>query len=859
MQLPLRFEPNRGQFDAPIRYLARGPGYRLDMTPAGADLTLTRSLDDRAVVSMRVVGGRRDVEPVGSEVQPGTTNYFVGNDPSRWKTGVEGYSRVRYGHVLPGVDVVYYGTGQRRLEYDLVLAPGTDPAGVAVAFEGAESVTIGAQGAAVLRLPGGDQVVQPAPVAYQLDATGRKQAVEARYELHGGALGFVLGAYDGSRALVIDPTLLYSSYLGGSGQDVAYAVAVDGYGEAFLAGITNSIDFPVAAPLQSACGNCPSTSNAGDAFVTKLNATGSALVYSTYLGGSSHDDAEGIAVDAAGEAFVVGTTQSTNFPTRSAIQSSNRGGIDAFVAKLSTDGSALVYSTYLGGTSNDLADAIAVDAAGEAFVAGYTSSTNFRTASALQAFHATDSSSYDAFVSKLSAAGTTLVYSTYLGGNAYDRATGIAIDGAGEAFVTGYTTSTTFPTASPFQSSYGGGFDDAFVTRINATGSALVYSTYLGGTGTDVGEAIAVDSAGEAFVTGYTVSTDFPTASPIQAAHASDGSGDDAFVTKLSSAGSALVYSTYLGGNDTDVGSGIAVDAAGDAFVAGATSSSNFPVASPIQSFLSSSFTNDVFVTELNPTGSAFVYSTYLGGTGADGAYGLALDGYGDAFVVGSTASTNFLTSLAFQTANAGGTTDAFVAKISGSTPSSASATPAGSGVTVTGPTGTNGTSASVTFSSVTAPGVTSIALDPQCTSLPTGLVAVGGSCLSLDVSTTAAYSGSVTVCIPQTTPSATGVWQCDANPSNLACPLAGTDPRVSLAELNHGLRWCCGSVTGTATIGSNSICVTTQGLSLFGAVSQPSSPVPATGGHALGFATALIAILGATQLRRASKSQSLA
>jgi hypothetical protein len=660
LDLPLRFEPNKGQMDERIRFLARGGGFGLYLTREGATLALRRE----SIVSMRVIGGRRDVEPVGSETQEGVTNYFVGNDPARWRTGVEGYARVCYPGVLPGVDLVYYGTGQRRLEYDLVLAPGTDPKSVALTFDGASAVTLGVDGSAVIHV-GGGTIVQPAPVAYQVSANGDKQLIDVRYRRQKGGLGFTVGAYDAGRRLVIDPTLAYSTYLGGSNNDVANAIAVDAAGEVFVAGETSSTDFPTAAPFQAISGG-----SGLDAFVTKLNAAGSALVYSTYLGGNGSTLATAIALDRAGEAFVAGYTVSTNYPTAAPFQAVNAGSDDGFVTKLSATGSALVYSSYLGGTNSDTVMGIALDTAGNAYVTGSTASTNFPTNSPLQAFN--KGGIGDAFVSKINASGSGLVYSTYLGGSQDDSARAIAVDGAGEAFVTGSTNSintpgcsgcSDFPTASAFQPA-GAGFGtvDAFVAKLNAGGSALVFSTYLGGNHDDRGTAIAIDGGGEAFVTGSTNSSDFPVFKPFQASPGGPAA-INAFVTKFNAAGTGLVYSTYLGGSNDDEAAGIAVDHFGDAVVTGFSFSTDFPTLSPWQAALAGSL--DVFVTKLNPAGAGLLYSTYLGGGGPDRANGIALDATGAAYVVGSTSSTNFPTASPFQASNHG-FDDAFVAKLAG-------------------------------------------------------------------------------------------------------------------------------------------------------------------------------------------------
>ena len=382
------------------------------------------------------------------------------------------------------------------------------------------------------------------------------------------------------------------------------------------------------------------------------------LIYSTYLGGSGTDEGNAIAVDSSGNAYVAGWTSSTNFPTMNPLQPANAGGYDAFVAKLNPSGSALVYSTYLGGIENDAVLGIAVNSSGNAYVAGWTASTNFPTMNPLQAVYGGGSS--NAFVANLNPSGSALVYSTYLGGSCADSGSGIAVDSSGNAYVTGSTCSTNFPTMNPLQAANAGGYD-AFVAEINPSGSALVYSTYLGGSGDDPGTGIAVDGSGNAYVTGQTNSTNFPTMNPLQAANA--GGNDDAFVAKLNASGSALIYSTYLGGSGADGGTGIAVDSSDNAYVTGYTASTDFPTMNPLQAAYGGGG-YDTFVAEINPSGSALVYSTYLGGSGVDHGSGIAVDSTGNAYVTGYTASTDFPTMNPLQAAYGGGSDDAFVAKL---------------------------------------------------------------------------------------------------------------------------------------------------------------------------------------------------
>ena len=456
-------------------------------------------------------------------------------------------------------------------------------------FEGLTGLRLDEQGNLVLQTAGGE-ILQQRPIVYQ-------EAEGVRHELFGGyvlkaknQIAFEVGAYDPDRPLVIDPVLLYSTYLGGSELDEGFGVAADALGNAYVTGFTFSPDFPTASPLQ------PEQEGVlADAFITKVSADGSTLLYSTYLGGGGADVGYAIALDADGNAYVGGSTASFDFPTVNPVQDVLKGGTfgrDGFVTKLNVSGSAIVFSTYLGGGENDQVRGLAVDALGDVYAAGHTRSPDFPTTVA--AFDTTHGGGNcqagrgpcnDAFVSRLDLSSATLVYSTFLGGGGdvlgEDFAEDIAVDADGNAYVTGFTNSAEdFPTVNPIQAS-NGGFPDAFVTKVNPSGTALVYSTYLGGPGNERGFGIAVDADGNAYVAGTTSLSGFPTANPIQAT--SGGGGTDAFVTKVNAAGTALVYSTYLGGDGTDVGLAIAIDSEGNAFVTGFTASTNLPMASPPQ------------------------------------------------------------------------------------------------------------------------------------------------------------------------------------------------------------------------------------------------------------------------------------
>jgi hypothetical protein len=594
-------------------------------------------------------------------------NYFLGNDPAQWHTDIPTYARVEYPSVYPGVDVAYYG-GASGLEYDFTVAAGADPGRIRLAFAGADGVELNAQGDLVLHTGAGD-LVQHRPLLYQ-EINGVRQPVEGRFLIRNPqsamrnptTVSFSVGAYDAARPLVIDPAVLaYSTYLGGNAGDLGEAVAVDAAGSAYVTGLTYSTNFPVFNPFQT------QNAGGGDAFVAKVNLAGTALEYATYLGGSygcseGEDYGFGIAVDSAGAAYVTGYTSSCNFPTYHALQPTFGGGLDdAFVTKLSSAGDSLVYSTFLGGPTIDQGGAIAVDPAGEAYVIGRTNGY-FPIVNALQPKYGGNG---DCFVSKLSADGQTLLFSTYLGGSQAESsqapsANGIAVDPAGYAYVTGQTESKDFPVFRAFQP-VNKGFDDAFVAKLRPDGSAFVYSTYLGGKGVDWSFGIAADGAGDAYVAGGTGSSDFPIVNAYQPLlH----SGGDAFLTKFNADGSALVYSTFLGGSGNDNAISVAVDAHGSAYLTGSTNSADFPVVNAFQpTYAGSGSQGDAFVTKFTPAGNALVYSSYLGGSDIDSGQGIAVNGFGDAYVAGETRSPDFPTVKPLQPAK-GADYDAFVAKV---------------------------------------------------------------------------------------------------------------------------------------------------------------------------------------------------
>src|SRR5712692_5411890 len=492
--LPLSFEANRGQTDTRVQFLSRGNGYNLFLTPREAVLSLTPPAAapvnaKSAVVRMRLVGANPSPKVTGTEELAGKSAYFIGGDPSHWHADIPNYARVQYRDVFPGVDLVYYGH-QGRLEYAFVLAPGADPSRIRLAFRGAQKLRLD-KGDVVLNILGGDVRLHQ-PLLYQ-ERAGQKTAIEGHFILASQReVAFQVGAYDKSAALVIDPSLIYSTYLGGSNLEKALGIAADSKGNAYVTGSSASANFPTTAgALQTKARSADTT-----AFVAKLNPTGTALVYSTYLGGSNSDLGRAIAVNEKGEAFVAGATYSSDFPTTAgAAQSIPGGGRDAFVAKLSADGSHLLYATYLGGSGDEEARGLALNAAGEAHVAGVTQSANFPTT--LQAAQRTANCvaaqpCHHAFVSKLSANGSNLLYSTFVGGSGHDFANAIALDASGAAYVAGHTFSADFPvTAKGLQmrasghaacAAAGRECADAFVTKLSTRGT-LLYSSILGGNG----------------------------------------------------------------------------------------------------------------------------------------------------------------------------------------------------------------------------------------------------------------------------------------------------------------------------------------------------------------------------------------
>ncbi len=721
-RLPIAFEANRGQSDPAVKFLSRGPGYTLFLTPTEAVLNLTETLSTTSedlgrssaseagnasagesgkgsTVRMELLGGNPSTRAVGQEPLAGKVNYLRG-DASRSLTDVPTFRRAAFQGVYPGIDLAWYGN-QGQLEYDFTVAPGADPTTISLGFEGADRLGLDDNGDLVVETQSGSLRHQ-APFIYQ-EVSGRRQRVLGRFVLIGEReVGFSVGAYDTSRPLVIDPVLAYSTYLGGAGLDQAKAIAVDSAGAAYVTGRTDSANFPVASPIDG------SLSGPTDAFITKFDPSGSGLVYSTYFGGSSTEESYGIAVDSTGAAHVTGNTRSPDFPvTTGALQQSFVGtSVDAFVVKLNPAGTALDYSTYLGGTEPLFAgqtsgQGLDLGPEGTIYVGGRVTTTRLpTTAGALQPACGLTASGQcrDAFLAKINPAGggaSDLLYLTYLGGTGEEEGRAIAVDANGSAHLTGITYSTDFPiTAGAFQPSLAGreGKADVFVTKINpAAGGAsdLLYSTYLGGSmatgigrtvaniGVDEGNGIALGPSGKIYVTGTSRSSNFPT-TPRSAQTRVGGCTPvacDAFLSILDPAGGGrtdLVYSTYLGGSFADFGEGVAVDAAGAAVVTGSAVSTDFPTKDPIPGASAGAVRGspEAFVAKINPAGAGsadLVFATLLGGDGVELGQGVALDGTGNIYVTGETRphqSVAYPTVNAYQSNFGGGSEDGFVTKI---------------------------------------------------------------------------------------------------------------------------------------------------------------------------------------------------
>jgi hypothetical protein len=740
-KLPLSFERNMGQTDRAVKFLARNPRYTMYLTSTEAVFVLRKFEDGnkvrRQVLRMQLVGANAQPQVEGRDELSNKSNYFIGGDREQWRSNVSNFARVFYHGVYPGIDMVYYGQ-QRELEYDFIVAPQADPQEIKLAFKGASDVSLDKEGALHLKL-GERELVQPAPFIYQ-EVNGERRQIAGRFVINSNQqsaisnqqsvkVGFEVEAYDRSLPLVIDPKLLFSTYVGGNtefidiveGQgDTAAGVAVDSSGSVYIAGNTDSTDFPATSGAyqeelelrgDDAC-LIAGPLKCGDAFVLKLNTTGTQIQYATYLGGHNSDEARAIAVDPTGRAYITGGTDPFNagnfcinpylWPTTSGTYQNKpcygaRRDSDAFFTVLNSTGTDLVYSTYYGGgiigdgEGNDIGNAIAIDASGNGYIAGETSSNNLPDKNAFQENRASNDGGKDAFVAKFNPAETnndSFLYGSYLGGTGDDIAHGIAVDAVGNAYVVGQTASndldTRAPSGQPLRASFNGGSTDGFISKVDVTNASgpgsLVYLSYYGGSGIDSVNAVTVEANTQrTYITGR---SDNATGFPLLNAFDSTVQLTDAFVAKLNADGTAQFYSTFLGGSSFDEGNAIALDAALNVYVTGQTLSTNFPNKNGFQTVRASS-DGDAFVTKISAVGNApatpkILYSSYLGGGGGGGAgkdigRGIAVDSKGNVYIAGQTASPTFPTTAGVVKTSAPNVSqfnpDAFVAKVESTFP----------------------------------------------------------------------------------------------------------------------------------------------------------------------------------------------
>lgn len=689
--LPLSFEVNKGQTAEDVKFLARRSGYTLFLTSSEAVLRFRKQdkSKDASTLRLSLKGSNPKPRVIGLSELPGKTNYFIGNDPKKWRTDVPTYAKVKYESIYSGVDLVYYSTQGRQLEYDFVVDAGADPRQIKLSFEGVDHAEL-VDSDLVLKTEGREMRMHK-PVVYQ-EKNGIRELIAGQYTLTADReIAFDIGAYDKTRELVVDPVLAYSTFLGGTGEDTAIEIAVNSLGNAFVTGLTTSLDFPTKPD-----GAIFGVQGGSDVFITKFNAAGNQLIYSTYLGGSNNENFYdvlevpgvtygGIALDSQGSAYVTGSTRSADFPhTGGAYQQTLKGLSDTFVTKLNPTGNTLLYSTFLGQNGVNAADGgqgIAVDFTGQAYITGFDYSGGLP----INGF-ANHAAGCDAYVAKLNPNGSNIVYATYFGGDSCNLGWNIAIDQNQNAFVSGETSSTNFPTTSgAFDTTCGtdgqcnptdlGRVADFFVTKVDTKligPSSLSYSTYLGGSGEErvtYNGSIAVNSTGEfVYVTGLTASVS-PVDYPVKNAAQPLPSGvADAFITKfdislpLKSGFDQLVYSTYLGGPGAEIGTGIAADVDGNAYISG-SSGGTFPSTEGQPGCTDPG----VFVAKLNAVGEK-QFAMCISGLGQDTGLDLAIDPSGCAYVTGFTESSNYPTVKPFQPVFAAGTgatpSDAFVSKL---------------------------------------------------------------------------------------------------------------------------------------------------------------------------------------------------
>ncbi len=654
----LHFIPNYGQFDNNVAFKSESEKAVIWFTNDAVYYQFTKRFESEpadileefgyrpsdnldsvkfSIIKSTLVGANLNPQIISHQPTSHKNNYFIGNDPSGWVTDVPSYLEITYQSVYDGIDLKYYGTPYY-MEYDFEVSPGGDPSQIQVHFDGITDMFLASNGDLIIKTELG-QIRENKPVAFQQNGE-EEISIEGTFVIiDDGTFGFSFtNGYDPDLPLIIDPILNYSTLFGGTGNDYGRAIADDSDGRIYITGYTSSNDFPLDSAFDS-------NYNGGglkgyDIFVSKLSATGDTVFYSTYFGGSEGEDqAFSIDVDNSGNAYITGITKSDNIPLQNPYQSSLSGEQDAILFKLGPFGNSLLYSTYFGGSANDYASSIAINNSEVAFLLGTTSSIDFPL-SASPIDNTLDGTD-DLFIVAINTSTGTLDYSSYFGGDEIESGLSIQLDDLGDIYFCGYTNSTTYPTVNPLSDTYNGGFSsgDIFVTKLDATGSTILFSTYIGGTADEIGLSLSLDNSKNIYVTGFTMSHDFPVKSVIDE---SFNETIDAYLLCIDASGDSLIYSTYLGGLKSDFGSSVEVDPYGYAFVTGNTQSNNFPIKNGFDEIFNGS--NDVFLTSIAPNGDSIIYSTFFGGSDFESSYGICLDSENNATIIGYTDSDDFPT-----------------------------------------------------------------------------------------------------------------------------------------------------------------------------------------------------------------------
>ncbi|MGE0529049.1 MAG: SBBP repeat-containing protein, partial [Bdellovibrionales bacterium] len=671
--LPLSFEVNQGQSNDSVKYLVHTFGYTAYLHNNEIEVVTTTGINDDGTIQasgqrLQFVGANPNPLITGEMELPGVVNYLRGSDASAWLSNIPTFEVVHYHDLYDGIDLIVYSQ-DGKLQYDFIVKPFADPNQIRMNFADAQSVEINDLGQLILKVDD-NELVQTAPVVYQETPDG-VVAIRSRYTMAFGTQQVLITftGYDPSKEIIVDPVLDASTYFGGRADESGRAIGTDASGNVYIAGWTDSDNLPTTSNAYQ-----PNKERNTDAYIAKFNSNLTARLFATYLGGDEDDLANGLAIDSSGNVYVTGETRShgannrTAFPeTNGSFSTGNQSNRDVFVSKISSGGTQLLYSGVIGANNDDIGYALVLDSSNNAYITGQTSSTNFPTTTGV--YQAARAGSTDAFVLKISADGSAISYATYVGGgtsnsnnnNDVDIGRDIKVDSGGSAYVVGYTNSNSFPTTSgAFQTSRSGG-SDAFLFKLSSDASALVYSTYIGGRSDERGFGVFVDGNGDAFITGDTGSSNFPTTGGAFDTNYEAGNNNDAFVTKFNNTGTGLIYSTYLGGRSDDLGTKLVVDANGRAMVVGNTNSSNFPTVNPLPFQGRSSFFGDAFVSVLNAGGSGLDFSTYLAGFGEDSANDVTFTPDGKLAITGRTTSSNFPTTRgAFQNRRSG-SGDAYV------------------------------------------------------------------------------------------------------------------------------------------------------------------------------------------------------